>query len=128
MFKANALEPRDQMTGEAFDAKALASAFGGRLRELRVREGLTQDRLAKRSGLQASVIGRLERGQHEPLLSTVLSLARGLAVSPGEFLDTLADLPRGHRQPPRSPATGSTFPERWSTSARSTSSKPRRKS
>jgi transcriptional regulator with XRE-family HTH domain len=77
------------MIGEAFDAKSVASAFGGRLRELREREGLTQDHLAKRSGLQSSVIGRLERGRHEPRLSNVLSVARGLGVSPGELLDVL---------------------------------------
>ena len=78
------------MTGEAIDAKALAVAFGVRLRELRDREGLTQDRLAKLSGLQSSIIGRLERGQHEPRLSSVLSVARGLGVSPSELLDDLA--------------------------------------
>jgi XRE family transcriptional regulator, regulator of sulfur utilization len=128
MFKTNALEPRPPMTGEAFDAKDLASAFGRRLRELREREGLTQDQLAKHSGLQASVVGRLDRGEHEPRLSSVLAVARGLGVSPGELLDTLADLPRGHRQRPRSSTTGSTLPERWATSARSTSSKPRRTS
>jgi XRE family transcriptional regulator, regulator of sulfur utilization len=116
------------MTGEAFDAKALASAFGRRLRELREREGLTQDGLAKRSGLQASVIGRLERGEHEPLLSTVLSLMRGLDVSPGELLDKLVNRRSRHRPQPRSSTTGSAFPESWRTTGRSTSSKPPRKS
>jgi transcriptional regulator with XRE-family HTH domain len=116
------------MTGEAFDAKALASAFGRRLRELREREGLTQDGLAKRSGLQASVIGRLERGQHEPRLSSVLSVARGLGVSPCELLDKLATATPVNRRQPRSSTTGSAFPDRWRTSARSTTGKPRRKS
>jgi len=116
------------MTGEAFDAKDLARAFGRRLRELREREGLTQDRLSKRSGLQASALGRLERGQHEPRLASVLSAARGLGVSPGELLDGLTDPPPRQREPPRSSTTGSTFPHRWPTSARSTSSKPRRTS
>jgi transcriptional regulator with XRE-family HTH domain len=83
------------MTGEAFNAKALASAFGRRVRELRERQGLTQDRLAKRSGMQASVMGRLERGKHEPRLSAVLSVARGLGVSPGELLDNLAAVEQG---------------------------------
>jgi transcriptional regulator with XRE-family HTH domain len=116
------------MTGKAFDAKVLASAFGRRLRELREQEGLTQDRLAKRSGLHASAIARLERGQHEPLLSTILSLARGLHVSPGDLLDKLADGRSGRTKQPGSSTTGSAFPERWPTSARSTSSKPRHKS
>jgi transcriptional regulator with XRE-family HTH domain len=98
------------------------------MRELRERAGLTQERLAKRSGMQASVIGRLERGKHEPRLSSVLSVARGLGVSPGELLDQLADAAARDRQPPRSSTTGSAFPDRWRTGARSTTSKPRRKS
>jgi transcriptional regulator with XRE-family HTH domain len=114
------------MTGEAFDAKALASAFGRRVRELREREGLTQDRLAKRSGMQVSVLGRLERGKHEPRLSSVLSVARGIGVSPGELLDQLADGRSRRAQQPRSSTTGSPFPERWPTSGRSTTSKPPR--
>ncbi len=76
------------MTGEAID-EGPSGRVGVRLRELRDREGLTQDRLAKLSGLQSSIIGRLERGQHEPRLSSVLSVARGLGVSPSE-LDDLA--------------------------------------
>jgi transcriptional regulator with XRE-family HTH domain len=116
------------MTGEAFDAKALASAFGRRLRELRDRKGLTQERLAKRSALQASAVARLERGQHEPRLSTVLSLAHGLDVSPSELVDNLAEPESGHRLPPRSSTTGPVFPERWRTSGRSTTGKPRRRS
>jgi transcriptional regulator with XRE-family HTH domain len=116
------------MTGEAFDTKALARAFGRRLRELRVREGLTQDRLAKLASLQSSAIGRLERGEHEPRLSSVLSLALGLDVSPGELLDKLADGRSRRGREPRSSATGSPLPERWRTSGRSTSSKPPRKS
>ena len=113
------------MTGDAFDAKDLAAAFGRRLRELREGQGLTQDRLAKLSGLQSSIIGRLERGQHEPRLSSMLSVARGLGVTPGELLDGLADVASGDRQPPRSSTTGPAFPKHWPTSGRSTSSKPR---
>jgi XRE family transcriptional regulator, regulator of sulfur utilization len=116
------------MTGEAFDATALASAFGRRLRALRQREGLTQDRLARLSGVQVSAIGRLERGQHEPRLSTMLSLAHGLGVSPSELVVNLVDATPEPRPQPRSSTTGSPFPERWRTSGQSTSSKPPRKS
>jgi transcriptional regulator with XRE-family HTH domain len=116
------------MTGEEFDAKAAAGAFGQRVRELRDREGLTQDRLAKLSGMQSSAVGRFERGKHDPRLSTVLAIAQGLGVSPGELLDTLGDTPRGREHSPRSSTPGSAFPERWPTSGQSTSSKPQRRS
>ena len=116
------------MTGEEFDAKAAAGAFGRRVRELRDREGLTQDHLAKLSGMQSSAIGRFERGKHDPRLSTVLALAHGLGVSPGELLDTLGDTAQGHEKAPRLSTPDPAFPERWPTSARSTSSKPRRTS
>jgi transcriptional regulator with XRE-family HTH domain len=113
------------MTGEEFDAKAAAAAFGRRVRELRDREGLTQDHLAKLSGMQSSAIGRFERGTHDPRLSTVLAIAHGLGVSPGELLDTLADAAEGREHSPRPSTPGQGFPERWPTSARSTSSQPR---
>ena len=50
------------------------------MRKIRESQGITQDRLAKRADLHSSIIGRLERGAHEPRLSTVIAVARGLGV------------------------------------------------
>lgn len=71
------------------DADAASRAFGERMRELRAREGISQDGLAHASGIHSTSIGRLERGGREPRLTTILRLAQGLGVEPGELVDGL---------------------------------------
>ncbi len=63
--------------------------FGQRLRELRKERSLTQEDLSRRTHIHAPTIGRLECGKREPRLKTILRLADGLGVSPGELLDNL---------------------------------------
>lgn len=72
------------------DMSAISIAFGKRLRELRAKHSVTQDDLARRTGLHATAIGRFECGAREPRLKTILCLARGLGVPPGALLDDLA--------------------------------------
>ncbi len=71
------------------DPDAASKAFGQRVRELRAREGLSQDGLAHTSGIHLTSIGRIERGGREPRLTTILKLAQGLGVEPGELTDRL---------------------------------------
>jgi transcriptional regulator with XRE-family HTH domain len=68
---------------------SISAAFGQRLREVRQDHGVSQEDLARRTGMYANTIGRLERGAREPRISTVLRLARGLGVPPGVLLDPL---------------------------------------
>jgi transcriptional regulator with XRE-family HTH domain len=53
-----------------------ALAFGQVLREFRSASGLTQARLAELSNLDRTYISLLERGQRQPSLGTMLTLAR----------------------------------------------------
>lgn len=71
------------------DADRASRAFGLRVRKLRVREGLSQDGLAHTSGIHVTSIGRIERGGREPRLTTILKLAEGIGVEPGELTDGL---------------------------------------
>jgi transcriptional regulator with XRE-family HTH domain len=71
------------------DASAASLAFGQRLRALRLRHALSQDDLARETNVHPTAIGRLERGSREPRLTTILRIARGLNVRPGELLDDL---------------------------------------
>lgn len=64
-----------------------SKAFGRRLRELRAKHGVSQDVLARRTDIHATAIGRFERGAREPRLSSILRLARGLGVEPGELVN-----------------------------------------
>lgn len=71
------------------DADRASRAFGDRMRELRAREGISQDGLARETDIHPTSIGRLERGGREPKLTTILKLAHGLGVEPGELVDRL---------------------------------------
>lgn len=66
-----------------------SAAFGQRLREVRTEHGLSQDDLARLTDVHPTAIGRFEHGKREPRLMSILGLARGLKVPPGELLNTL---------------------------------------
>ena len=60
--------------------------FGKQLQRLRIRRGLTQDQLAVTAGLSRTFMTRLELGQHDPSLSTLVRVAKALRVSVTELL------------------------------------------
>ncbi|MFE0252406.1 helix-turn-helix domain-containing protein [Streptomyces sp. NPDC059010] len=63
----------------------MASEFGAVLRRLRVREGMTQDELERRSGVSVSTIRGLETGKRSnPRMATVQRLADALALDPAD--------------------------------------------
>jgi transcriptional regulator with XRE-family HTH domain len=64
----------------------IATAFGKVLRELRVHQKITQEALAAHAGLQRNYISLMERGYHEPTLSTVFAVATALRCSPLELV------------------------------------------
>jgi transcriptional regulator with XRE-family HTH domain len=53
-------------------------ALGKRIQELRKNQNLTQDRLAERAGLTLNYIGKVERGEAQPTLEALLSIAAAL--------------------------------------------------
>jgi transcriptional regulator with XRE-family HTH domain len=70
--------------------------FGERIRVLRTERGLTQEKLAGKSGLTTGFLNNVEHGRKTPSLTTILKLARGLRVDASELLTefTLAALKR----------------------------------
>lgn len=60
--------------------------FSGRLKELRTNRMLSITKLAKRSNLSQSFICRIESGEKQPTLETLIKLSHGLGVSIGELL------------------------------------------
>ena len=57
------------------------SRLSERLRELRTERGWTQDELARRAGLSKSYLSRIEDGERQPSLASLLSLAQAHGVS-----------------------------------------------
>lgn len=68
----------------------LAKAFGRRVRELRLKQGLTQESLAEAAGVHTTFISNVERGYRVPSVPTLLRLAGGLGVEPGKLVDALS--------------------------------------
>lgn len=62
------------------DRTALANDVAIRVIRYRSEHGLSQTQLARQLGLHQSAIARLEAGEHEPSLTTLSRLARGLGT------------------------------------------------
>ncbi len=69
----------------------IAIIFGNVLRMKRKEIGLTQEQLAFESDLQRVYISILELGQHQPSLSTILKLAKGLNCPTAEQIEAVED-------------------------------------
>jgi transcriptional regulator with XRE-family HTH domain len=72
------------------DPHTASAAFGQRLRDLRAQHGLSQDDLSRATNVHPTAIGRFERGAREPRLTTILRLARGFDLPPGELVNDLS--------------------------------------
>ena len=69
---------------------AVQRAFGGRIRELRNRLGVSQDEFALRSGLHRTYIGAVERGECNISLINMLRIAATLEVPASALLEDAA--------------------------------------
>jgi transcriptional regulator with XRE-family HTH domain len=61
--------------------------FAENLRRERERVGLSQEALAEACDLHRTEISLLERSKRSPRLETIVILASGLGLEPGELLD-----------------------------------------
>ncbi|MGH2957600.1 MAG: helix-turn-helix domain-containing protein [Solirubrobacterales bacterium] len=60
-------------------------AFGQTVRAHRTRRHISQEELAARSGLHRTYVSGIERGERNLSLESILKLAEGLEVNPGEL-------------------------------------------
>ena len=58
----------------------LAPVVGGNLRRLRVRRGLSLERLAKLSGVSRAMLGQVELGQSAPSINVLWKISRALGL------------------------------------------------
>lgn len=58
-----------------------------RLRELREKEGMSQEELADRAGLYRTYIGHIENGRYSPSAYVVYKIAKSLGVGASDTLD-----------------------------------------
>jgi transcriptional regulator with XRE-family HTH domain len=69
------------VTQDAENVDATLEGIGGRLRDERVKAGLSQRELARRLGLSASMISQLESGLSKPSVGTLYAIVTELDVS-----------------------------------------------
>jgi transcriptional regulator with XRE-family HTH domain len=67
-------------TAEASETTDLTPILGANLRRLRVRRGLSLERLARASGVSRAMLGQIELGQSTPTINVVWKIARSLGV------------------------------------------------
>jgi transcriptional regulator with XRE-family HTH domain len=63
--------------------------FGKRVRELRLKRGLSQEELAELTGLHHNYVGSVERGERNISLVNIVKIARGLSVTPSTLIETI---------------------------------------
>ncbi len=74
----------------------VTAEFGTRLRSLRDKKDISQERLAELAGVHWTTIGQIERGERGVKLVTLLRLAKGLGVDPAVLVKGM--------EPPDEPA------------------------
>lgn len=72
--------------GEKDPATRVRRAFGEVIRDVRLRQDLSQEELAHAAGRHPTFISMIERGLSSPTLDTIVLLARALHVRPSELL------------------------------------------
>jgi transcriptional regulator with XRE-family HTH domain len=94
-FKPHQYEVKGDVVTLTSPRKESATDIGGKLKEERLRTGMSQKELADKVGLTPSFVSQLESDQVSPSLSTFVQLCRALDISPGRFLkeDEAAPVP-----------------------------------
>ncbi len=69
-------------------------SFGKQLEQLRLSQDLSYRQLAQRCDIDHSTISKIEKGEINIQLSTILQLSKGLGVQPQKLLDFSVDLER----------------------------------
>jgi len=82
------VQPRKQRRPRIHD-DAPQQQIGNNIRRLRLQRDLTQEDLAHACDLHPTEIGRVERGERDLRLSTIMRVARGLDVPASALLDGL---------------------------------------
>ena len=66
-------------------------SIGGRLKELRILKGLTQEELAGRAELSKGFISQVARDLTSPSIATLMDILQSLGTTRGEFIFVFTD-------------------------------------
>lgn len=75
-----------------------ARTLGERVRHHRTELGLSQEDMADLAGMHWTNWGKIERGQANPSLTTIVRMAGVLDIDPAELVSGLSQLPKRRHQ------------------------------
>jgi len=87
IFKSHQYEVRGDVVTLTSSRRESTADIGSKLKEERLRTGMSQKELAEKIGLTASFVSQLENDQVSPSLSTFMQLCKALGINPGRFLN-----------------------------------------
>lgn len=87
VFKPHQYEIRGDIVTVTSLKKEPSTDIGGKLKEERMRIGMSQKELADKVGLTPSFLSQMESNQVSPSLGSFLQLCRALGLNPGQFLE-----------------------------------------
>lgn len=64
----------------------LQTVLGKRIRELRLKNGFSQESFADHCGLHRTYMGGIERGEHNLTMGTVMTVSTALGITMSELL------------------------------------------
>jgi transcriptional regulator with XRE-family HTH domain len=70
----------------------IVEVFGKVLRELRVEQHISQEKLAEYCELDRTYISLLERGLRQPTITTIFKLSKALKISPSALIGKVEHL------------------------------------
>lgn len=84
-MQKRSIQPGRPAGSTTYDA-ALAKAFGSTVRAARSEQGIAQETLAHKAGVERSHMGKVERGEHIPSLPLIFKIAGALGCSVATLL------------------------------------------
>jgi len=73
------------MSTDNMELKYTNVEIGERVTKIRKSKGLSMYKLSLNSGISNSVLMRVEKGEREPKINTLLKIIDGLEMTPAEF-------------------------------------------
>jgi transcriptional regulator with XRE-family HTH domain len=78
--------------GSHTEGKELTAAVGANLRQLRVKRGLSLERLSQKSSVSRAMLSQIELGQSTPTIAVLWKIARGLGVTFSSLITSRTDV------------------------------------
>jgi transcriptional regulator with XRE-family HTH domain len=86
---------RDRAFADEWERTALARVVAAQLIEYRADHGLSQKKLGERIDMKQPQVARLESGEHNPDIETLIRISRGLGI---EFVVDIAPIATAKRK------------------------------